>query len=265
VTPTYGEAVSDVVADALDPTAPTSATAPIDLPAVAPPARDAPGWLPWVGLAGALGAGALVVMAVRTGGSAWPVDRVVHTWVLEHRAAPGSWLAATVTWGGATTVVLPALAVVGALLPRGRRALRDRLGAGLLLSGTAALGVWLGLALNHTVGRERPPSTGWWGAAGGPAFPSGHTTAATIAAGTLAWALTTRVRSRTARATVWAAAAAYALVVGGSRVWLGVHWPSDVVGGWLLGASWVALVVTAVGAMERRWSRRQTGRGSAGK
>ena len=134
--------------------------------------------------------------------------------------------------------------------------MRNRLGAGLLLSGTAALGVWLGLVINNAVGRERPPVADWWGAASGPAFPSGHTTAATVAAATAAWALLARVHSRGGRAAIWACAVTWAVLVGWSRMWLGVHWPSDVLGGWLLGASWVALVVSAVGLAERRWSFR---------
>jgi undecaprenyl-diphosphatase len=236
--------------------------APVDVVDVAPPAQDAPRWLPLVGAVGALGAGALVVLSVRTGGSAWPVDRTVHAWVLEHRRSVDTAVAAAVTWLGATSVALPTLAVVGAALPRGRRRPRDRAAAALLLVGTASLGIWLGLLVNQAVGRERPPLADWWGNAGGPAFPSGHTTAATVAAGTLAWALAARVRSPRGRLVLWSSAAVVAMLVGWSRVWLGVHWPSDVLAGWLLGASWVALVVSGVAIAERQRSarRRRPGR-----
>lgn len=244
--------VHDVVEEALDPTAPRLDVAPVDVADVAPPAEAAPRWLPWLGVCGAAGAAVLAVVAVRTGGAAWPWDHTVHQWVLEHRGGIDASVARAVTWGGATSVALPALAVAGALLPPGRRGLRRRLGAGLLLSGSAALCVWLGLAVNHAVGRERPPVVDWWGAAGGPSFPSGHTTAATVVAATFAWAATARVRSARGRTLVWCTAAAYALAVGWSRVWLGVHWPSDVLAGWLLAASWVALLVAGAGYAERR-------------
>jgi undecaprenyl-diphosphatase len=222
---------------------------------VAPPARGAPDWVPWLGAAGALGAACVVTLSLRTGGYAWPLDRSVHDWVILHRGPVDLAVAAGVTWLGATAVAVPAVAAVGALAHRGPGGWH-RAAAGLLLVASAALGIWTGLVINQAVGRERPPVGDWWGTAGGASFPSGHTTAATIAAGTVAWALTSRVRSRRGRIAVWATAAAVAVLVGGSRVWLGVHWPSDVLSGWLLGASWVALVVSGAAVVERRTSRR---------
>ncbi|QOV40103.1 phosphatase PAP2 family protein [Streptomyces ferrugineus] len=81
------------------------------------------------------------------------------------------------------------------------------------------------------------------------AFPSGHAMTATVVCGLLLWLL----HRHGAQRAVWRTAVAVAVVsvagVGLTRVWLGVHWATDVVGGWLLGA---LVVVLAVGVHARR-------------
>jgi membrane-associated phospholipid phosphatase len=250
--PDSADRVVDAVDDALDPAAPTTAAAPVDV-AVVPPAVRSPvhRWLPVV-IVGASGLAAVAVAVAHPGSVVWRWDEALHSWALAHRAPADASFARAVTWGGVTTVALPALVVLGAWARRGPVELRTRLGAGIALGAAGALGVWLGLLLNHQMDRARPPVVDWWAAAGGPAFPSGHTTASTVVAGLAAWALAQRATSRRGRSAVWGAAAAYAILVGWSRYWLGVHWPSDVVGGWLLGAAWVALVVGVVSAARRR-------------
>jgi undecaprenyl-diphosphatase len=175
--------------------------------------------------------------------------------VLASRGDLSTSVARAVTWGGDTALTLPALVLVGALAHRGRRRASVRLGAGVLLAAVAGVGVSLGLALNSWTGRERPPVADWLGAAGGPAFPSGHTTAATLFALSCGWVLTAHLRSGRPRTALWAAAGAYAVLVGWSRVWLGVHWPTDVLGGWLYAVVWSALVAGVMAGLDRRRSR----------
>ncbi|MFI9392482.1 phosphatase PAP2 family protein [Streptomyces bauhiniae] len=75
------------------------------------------------------------------------------------------------------------------------------------------------------------------------AFPSGHAMTATVVCGLLLWL----IRRHGVRGTRWYGAVALAVVsvlgVGLTRVWLGVHWFSDVLGGWLFGALVVAVAV----------------------
>ena len=71
-------------------------------------------------------------------------------------------------------------------------------------------------------------------------FPSGHATSSMIFCLTIALALTANSRWR--RPAV-AAAIIISLLIGISRVMLGVHWPSDVVGGWAFGMLWVLLTL----------------------
>lgn len=78
-----------------------------------------------------------------------------------------------------------------------------------------------------------------------PSFPSGHTLNATVVVGVLAYLLMLRLASRAARIAVGVGAAAFALAMGLSRVFLGHHWLSDVVAAWLFGLGWLTVVVTA--------------------
>jgi undecaprenyl-diphosphatase len=76
-------------------------------------------------------------------------------------------------------------------------------------------------------------------------FPSGHTLNAVAVVGTIAYLLILRQASTVARALTVAGAALFALTIGLSRVFLGHHWFTDVLAAWLLGAAWLALVITA--------------------
>lgn len=78
-----------------------------------------------------------------------------------------------------------------------------------------------------------------------PSFPSGHTLNATVVLGVLAYLLVLRQRSAAARVVTVVGATAVALVVGLTRILLGAHWFTDVLAAWLLGAAWLALVITA--------------------
>ncbi|WP_149182882.1 phosphatase PAP2 family protein [Streptomyces sp. TRM49041] len=102
--------------------------------------------------------------------------------------------------------------------------------------------------LKAVAGRARP----WWpdpvDSADFGAFPSGHAMTAAVVCGLLWW-LAARVAHRNVvRLVAWAGAVSV-LGVGLTRLYLGVHWASDVVGGWLLGG---CVVAAAVVAYERR-------------
>jgi membrane-associated phospholipid phosphatase len=93
------------------------------------------------------------------------------------------------------------------------------------------------------VDRPRPPVVSRLVAASDAAFPSGHSAQAIACYGALAWALTRLTASRAAHVVAWSSALGIAFVVGLSRIYLGVHWVSDVLSGWFVGAAWLAVTV----------------------
>ncbi|MDC7336802.1 phosphatase PAP2 family protein [Streptomyces lydicus] len=73
-------------------------------------------------------------------------------------------------------------------------------------------------------------------------LPSGHATTSALAAGLLAWGIA-RYAGRGPARTWCAVLALWAVAVGLTRVWLGVHWPGDVLGGWLLAGTVLSLAL----------------------
>lgn len=116
--------------------------------------------------------------------------------------------------------------------------------------GIWALNAWV---LKPLLARPRPPGAGELiGIAPSYSLPSGH--AANAAAVFTGIALVASVIwwRRAQRRAIWAVAVAATLLVGASRVWLGVHWPSDVVAGWLVGAGWALLLAALLRPVKAR-------------
>ena len=108
---------------------------------------------------------------------------------------------------------------------------------------TMITGGLVGVVLKLLVGRHRPALLDPVSRAAGYSFPSGHALNATLAAGILLLVFLPYVKRM--RWLLWAGALALPLLTGLSRAALGVHWISDVIGGWVLGTAIVAATAAA--------------------
>ncbi|MEV7086088.1 phosphatase PAP2 family protein [Streptomyces sp. NPDC093085] len=120
---------------------------------------------------------------------------------------------------------------------------RERLLAVWVIA-TSALGTGLSQGLKWAVGRPRPHWPDPVATAPYGAYPSGHALTATVTCGLVVWLVWRRSTARWARGTAVAVAVVSVVGVGFTRMWLGVHWSSDVLGGWLLGAALVTLSIS---------------------
>ena len=91
------------------------------------------------------------------------------------------------------------------------------------------------------IGRERPEIVPHLMEAGGASFPSGHSFNAAVIYIAIALAFATFSARQSVRVTIIATAILLSLAIAWSRVWLGVHFPTDVIAGWLGGAGWAFL------------------------
>ena len=82
-------------------------------------------------------------------------------------------------------------------------------------------------------------------------FPSGHALCSACFYGVLAWLFATRTESRPLRILVWIAAGIMIFLVGLSRIYLGVHYPSDVAAGYLAALFWTLAVILVDATRER--------------
>jgi undecaprenyl-diphosphatase len=87
-------------------------------------------------------------------------------------------------------------------------------------------------------------------------FPSGHALSSFCFYGVLAGFLCARIQSRAGRFFIWSGSAALVLAIGLSRIYLGVHYPTDVIAGYIAAAAWVSTLLFAVHARRHAKSQR---------
>ncbi len=155
-------------------------------------------------------------------------------------------LAAAVTaLAGTTAVLLVGAVATGSLVVRGQ--LHAGISLALAVGGTQAIV----FGIKELVARARPPASSALVDAAGHAFPSAHAASSVALYGLLTVLVLRRVHGR-ARAAAVGLAATGVGTIGFTRIYLGAHYPSDVVAGWLVGA----LVAVAAWQLARLLSGR---------
>ena len=193
-----------------------------------------------------------VLDAVTEGDDVARLDDVAHDVVYTTFGASPA-LGRAVTWFGNNATLIAFVVVVAAAL-----ALAQRYWAAFRVAFASGVGGLVVVGLKALFARQRPEAQVI--EATGYSFPSGHAFASTVFYGMmvyLVWRLTDKIWAR-ALATV--VGPLLILVVGLSRVYLNVHFLTDVLAGWLAGAAWLAaslLLVDVVETRYRSWRERR--------
>ena len=177
-------------------------------------------------------------------------DEAIQSWVDRHQSPPLYFLFLAITYLGSVGAMI-GIAIVGALWLWRRRG--RQVAAAALIAPAAAITLFQ--LFKQLFARARPPIVGHL-LLGTYAFPSGHATATTAVCCTLAYVYW-REGFISRRLAIWVATLP-PLLVGASRVYLDVHWATDVLGGWSLG-----LLVAVLGAVLYDRNRRHEAQAAA--
>ena len=162
------------------------------------------------------------------------VRNTVHAWASPARTG----LMLRVTQLGSTLIVtgLAVVTVIGFLRLKWKR-------AAMLLAIDLVVALALNTFLKDLFHRPRPQPFFGISPPHTYSFPSGHALFSICFYGMLAALLATRLERQFSRVLVWIFAGLLVLAIGFSRVYLGVHYPGDVVGGWAIALAWVSVLL----------------------
>jgi undecaprenyl-diphosphatase len=173
-------------------------------------------------------------------------DEAALKWISTHHSSVLDRAMLEITALGTGTVVLMIVCISALFLSL----TRHKYSALLLLVATAG-GLLLDNVLKLYFGRPRPHIFTWGAQVVSSSFPSGHAMSATIVYSTVAYLAARLQKRRWARWLTLLLAAAIILLISLSRIYLGVHYPSDVLAGAIVGLAWAAFCMATLEAVQR--------------
>jgi undecaprenyl-diphosphatase len=165
-------------------------------------------------------------------------DQAIQTWVHGFASPMLTEAMRALSWIGSPYAVTPAV-----ILAAGLMWWWGRKDAAVLVAAAALGGVGLDEVMKWHFKRARPDLPWAFVHEHSFSFPSGHSVMAMVMYGVIVYKTQNKLRSKGARAALMVGAFLMVAGIGLSRVYLGVHYPSDVAGGYFVGAVWLAAVI----------------------
>jgi membrane-associated phospholipid phosphatase len=187
-----------------------------------------------------------IVLAIHRPGWVPELDTATTSWLVAHRSVGFDVAALVITDLGSPVATAAAAVICAALLSWRARSMIP----GIVVIGTVSAAALASTALKAVVDRPRPPLQ-WLVLETDPSFPSGHVTGTAALLGITAVCVGMG-RSRTVRAWLAGGVVTGVLVIAGTRLYLGVHWLTDVAAGAILAAVFVTIGTTVFAALHDR-------------
>jgi undecaprenyl-diphosphatase len=184
-------------------------------------------------------------------GSTQAFDDAVLQWVANHRSPALEPVVLEITFLGTGTVVMMIVAVSALFL----WLTTHRYSAILLIIATFG-GILLNNLLKMGFGRPRPQLFDWGTHVVSSSFPSGHAMSAAVVYGTVAYLAARLQKRHWHRVVTMLCAVVLIALIGFSRLYLGVHYPSDVIAGVIIGLAWAGFCMATLEAIQLYARRR---------
>jgi undecaprenyl-diphosphatase len=191
-----------------------------------------------------------VASAVRTG-LTQQFDEATLRWLAEHRAPLMDQVMLDITALGTGLAPLMIVAVASVFL----WLTQHRWSVYVLLLGVLG-GKLINTLLKAIFDRDRPSVVEWIADVRSPSFPSGHAMSAMVLYGSIAYLVARLEPTPRLRWVTWLFAGFMILAMGFSRMYVGVHYPSDVIAGFIAGLAWLTFVASTVSAIRFFANRR---------